>query len=273
MTSAQTMQDPGMARFSGPCRTGLALLAALTSALSLSACDFFAPKLHPPGALAAPYHQRQVWAVAPFTNESGVSVVAGDRIADAFTAEAEAIDGIDTIPVNRVIAAMRRLNMPAVNTPAQARTLLNTLGADGLIVGTVTVYDPYQPPKFGAAIALFTGEAATAKAIDPVRITRAATDDVSQGAMPNANAPSSQASGIFDAANHQTLTWLNDYSAGRSPPDGAFGERIYLYRMDLYTQFAAYRLLHDLLDGERARLLPEMAGTTNGEVKEPASSR
>ena len=89
------------------------------------------------------------------------------------------------------------------------------------------------------------------------------------------NTPSSQASGIFDAGNHQTLLWLNEYAASRSAPDSAYGQRIYLYRMDLYTQFAAYRLLHDLLASERARLLPvQTAGARDdGERSQQEPSR
>jgi hypothetical protein len=234
---------------------------------SLAGCDTFnQKKLQSPTVLVSPYAERQVWAVAPFINESGVSIVAGDQVADAFTTEAEGIDGIDTLPVNRVIAAMRRLNLNAVTTPGHARLLLNALGADGLIVGTVTAYDPYQPPKFGAAIALFTTDSAAARTIDPVQATRARTDDIAPGALPT-NAPAAQASGIFDADNHETIIQLDAYTTGRAEPSSAFGERIYLYRMDLYTQFAAYRLLHDVLASEQARLLPEQAGADSGEMQ------
>lgn len=267
MTSAQTMQS-GAFRFRGSRRSLPAFACALVS-LALTGCES-TPKLQSPIPLVSPYSERQVWAVAPFINESGVSIVAGDQVADAFTTEAEGIDGIDTLPVNRVIAAMRRLNMNAVTTPAQARQLLNALGADGLIVGTVTAYDPYQPPKFGASVALFTGANATARTLDPVQATRARTDDITPGSMPT-NAPSAQASGIYDAGNHETLIWLDGYAAGRSEPSSAFGDRIYLVRMDLYTQFAAYRLLHDLLQSERARLLPEQVEASEGKTEHEPS--
>lgn len=261
MTSAQTMQSGARALSSTP-RWRLTAFACALASIAVSGCES-TPKLQTPVTLVSPYSERQVWAVAPFINESGVSIVAGDRVADAFTIEAEGIDGIDTLPVNRVIAAMRRLNMNAVTTPGQARLLMNALGADGLIVGTVTAYDPYQPPKFGASVALFTGDVATAHAIDPVQATRARTDTVSPGSMPT-NAPSAQASGIYDAGNHETLIWLDGYAAGRSEPSSAFGEGIYLVRMDLYTQFAAYRLLNDLLQSERARVLPVQAEASEG---------
>ena len=96
---------------------------------------FFSPyPLTPPIALASPYDQPQVWAVAPFVNESGVSIVKADRIADAFAEQAEQINGVAVIPVNRVLAAMHRLQMPWVASPAEALSLMNTLGVDGLII-------------------------------------------------------------------------------------------------------------------------------------------
>lgn len=240
MTSAQTMP--------------LRVVALALAAVGFGGCARPQP-LTPPLALAAPYSSRQVWAVVPFSNESGVSSVAGDRIADAFTMEIERIDGIDALPVNRVITAMRRLNLHAVNTPAQARSLLSLLGVDGLIVGTVTAYDPYQPPRFGAAIALFTDVEAATAALDPIELTRARTEIVAPGALAS-DAPTAQASGVFDASHHDTLQHLDAYAAGRSEPASAFGTRIYAVRMDLYTQFAAYRLLNDLLELERGRLVP-----------------
>lgn len=263
MTSAQTMRTRLM-------RMSAAIALAIAGTCCLKACSL-EPRLTVPSLLASPYSTPQVWAVAPFTNESGVSIVEGDRVADAFVIEAQWIDGIDTLPVNRVISAMRRLGLHAVTTPAQARSLLQALGADGLIVGSVTAYDPYQPPKFGAAVALFVSDAARTQTLDPTQLTRARTDDISPGMMPD-NAPSSQAAGVFDASNHQTLAWLGEYAKGRNEPGSAFGERIYLVRMDLFTQFAAHRLLHDLLVRERTRLTPVQAEAHEGK-KDPVSSR
>jgi hypothetical protein len=228
-------------------------------AFAISGCNTPEP-LTPPLALASPYDQSAgggLWAVAPFVNESGVSIVKSDRIADAFAEQAEQIEGVATIPVNRMLAAMQRLQLPWITSPAEAVSLMNMLGVDGLIVGTVTVYDPYSPPKFGAAVQLWRRESSPPRrtAVVPVALTRARTDHISPGAMPS-NEPAAQASGVFDASNHQVLMWLDQYAAGRTEPESAYGNRIYLVSMELYTQFVAYRLLHDLLDSERARFQP-----------------
>jgi hypothetical protein len=68
--------------------------------------------------------------------------------------------------------------------------------------------------------------------------------------------PLAQATGVFDSRNHQVLAWLREYTRGRTEPHEAFGPDVYLMSMDLYTKFVSYRLIHDLLAFERARISP-----------------
>ncbi len=248
MTSAQPM----------PPKTGGRSLAAmcwatLVCGLALSGC---AARLKPPTELTTPYPQSKLWAVMPFANESGVSIVDPYFTADVFTQQLQQVQGIDTVPVNRVIVAMRRLEMPEAATPADIRQLANALGVDGVIIGTVTAYDPYPPMTLGAAIQLFeTSPHNRLRGFDPQALTRSTRGTVSPGDFGSAG-PVAQAAGVFDATNHQTLSWLKSYAAGRSEPHGAYGQDIYLVSMELYTQFVSYRLIHDLLAFEQARLTP-----------------
>lgn len=257
MTSAHSML-PSRLRLRA--RTPFALLA---TCVCLCACNG-REKLTTPVALSAPYDRPQLWAVAPFNNESGVSLVKGDRIADAFVEQAEDIGGIAAIPVNRVLAAMKRLDMPMIGSHGDALALMNALGVDGLIVGTVMAYDPYPPLKLGAAVQLYRRDSQRAIAIDPVQVTRAASEMNTQSLQVRNNVAGdavAQASGVYDAGNHNVLQWLDEYAAGRNEPGSAFGKRIYLASMEMYTQFVAYRLLHDLLSAERARLQPRVTPT------------
>jgi hypothetical protein len=229
----------------------------------IAACGPRRERLQSPVTLNAPYDRPQLWAVAPFVNESGVSIVKSDRVADIFAEQCEEIEGVSMVPVNRVLAAMRKLQLQSVSSPADAKALINALGVDGLIVGTVTSYDPYPPPKMGAAVQLFHRDVSSQLSqLDPVQVTRAANDRISPGAVANEH-PIAQASGLFDASNHQTLMWLEQYAAGRTELNSAYGTRIYLVNMELYTQFVAYRLLHDLLAVERARVQPEPTQPTS----------
>jgi hypothetical protein len=235
-------------------RRGLVAVVAIAAA-AVTSCDS-SPRLEPPVALTAPYESRQLWAVTPFDNESGVSIVDPYRVADLFTMQVEQAAGIETIPVNRVIAAMRTLDLPAVESTADALSLMNALGVDGLITGTITAWDPYPPPTIGAAVQLFHRPAGFGQAdVDPGAISRSPTDDADQSA-PHRSQPVAVASGMFDARNHDTLAWLKAFAAGRTPLDSAYGADLHLVSMELYTQFVSHRLLHDLLASEQARLQP-----------------
>ena len=247
MTSAQSM--PPTTGF----RSQAAMLwATLVCALLLHGCS--AP-LKPPTVLTAPYENQQLWAVLPFANESGVSIVDPYHIADWFTEQLQQVQGINTVPVNRVIVAMRQLGMKGANSAADVQQLANVLDVDGIVIGTVTAYDPYPPLKLGAAIQLFQTNRNRRDNFDPRELTRSTRGTVSPGDLPS-DGPVAQAAGVFDAANHQTLAWLKSYATGRSEPQGAFGRDIYLVSMDLYTQFVSFRLIHDLLQSEQARLMP-----------------
>lgn len=247
MTSAQPMP-------SGRCRSLPA--ASLLSVLIAASCT---QRLHEPTTLWSPYESGQLWAVAPFTNESGTSVVDGIRVADLFTQQLQSVRGITTIPVNRVLLAMRVAEIQSITNPQQARELIDALNVDGLIVGTVTAYDPYPPPTMGAAVQLLVsrGFHDPGNGFDPQALSRAASgDDVSPGQMTSSVQAVAEASGVFDARNHLTLAWLGEYSRGRTEPDAAFGADIYLMDMELYTQFVSYRLIHDLLSFAQARVTP-----------------
>ncbi len=221
---------------------------ALLGWLVVSGCS---KPLSPPLAELSPWED-QTWGVVPFINESGVSTVDTARMADLFTQELEQVRGIDTVPVNRVIFAMRTLGLPSIASPADAYQVMDALAIDAIVVGTVTAYDPYPPPTLGAAIQIFASEDARPRQLDPVALTRATSGQASPGEL-GPPYPIAQASGVWSGANHQTLAWLGEYATGRTEPDAPFGTEIYLMSMELYTQFVSHRLIHDLLASERAR--------------------
>jgi hypothetical protein len=228
-------------------RTPLSVLALILTA-ALGACT--TTRLEEPNVLRTPYDSTQVWAVAPFENESGVSVADGTKLADAFIAQVEQVDGLETLPLNRTIAAMNALGLQSIRTPAEARTLLNTLGADGLVVGTITAWDPYPPLNLGAAVALFTRDQAP-QIGSPRELT---LNPRGEAMIDDDQSSVTTASGIFDASNHRTLTWLQDFARGRHVPDSAFGPEIYKSSMSLYTEFVSYALIHDLLVRESTKV-------------------
>ena len=223
------------------------ITGTLLAALLLAGCAHRPP---PRETLAAPYYPPQVWAVAPPANETGVSIVDTGAVADMIAQELQAVDGIDVLPVNRVLAAMRHLEMKSVATADDARVLIDLLDVDAVLVSTVTAYDPYPPLRLGLA-AQVHGRTRPRSAIDPTSLVRT-TSGEPLGPMSSVR-PLATAAAIFDARDHETLGRLEVYAASRHVPDSAYGPEVYLVSLDLFTQFAAHRLLHELLWQERMR--------------------
>lgn len=215
-------------------------------------------------ALISPYQTGRVWAVAPLRNESGSLQADGLAMADRLQRQLENATNVDVVPVNRVLRAMELLEMPFVETPADAARLMQTLGVDGLIIGTITAYDPYDPPKLGLSIELFDGgRSQTLDALDVRQLTRAATGDQahpyatgSHGqAMARHDGVASSVSAFFDAASGDVRKKLQVYGSNRGGPDWHVeGWHRYRISMDLYSEFVTYVMSWRLLHAEKQRL-------------------
>ncbi len=245
-------------------RAGFLSLLALLLSQSLLACDSGHKdrSLTPPRVLVAPYdsvHGETLWAVAPLRNESGTTLISGFEITDKVILAVEEVRGLRCLPLNRVIEAMRSLEIQTVRTPDDARRLASALGADGLIVGSVTAYDPYNPPKIGLVLALYAASASMTAAsdLDPRSLSVQPTDSSASGAANRNRVPASVVSQVLDAANHQVLMDVKAYAQGRHDDRSALGWEVYLESMDRYAQFAAHHAVDRLVQNEWLRLTNE----------------
>ena len=222
--------------------------------LAAGGCATSETRLQPVDTIVSPYGHAQVWAVAPLANESGISIIEIARFSDLVGEEMQRVAGIDVIPLNRVLAAMRELEMDRVTTAGHVRQLMNVLELDGMVIGTITAYDPYRPLKLGMALQLFTQDAAERyDAFDPRMLTLSGSGEIAPGGL-SGERPAAAAAGVFDATHHDTVARLEAYAASRSEPDSAFGPEIYLVRMELFAQFVSDQLIRAMLQGERARM-------------------
>lgn len=241
-------------------------LVACASLALVAGCSS-KPELTAPETTVSPYGatgpNRPVFAIAPLRNESGVSVVDTLRISDALAARCAEVHDLSCLPVNRTLAAMRALGMPEVRSPEDARRLAMAVGADAIIVGSITAYDPYDPPKLGLTLGLYAREGSSI-----TRRPSAATDPKSIQLQPDetrwtggafANQPLSVISEMLDAANHEVLMNVQRYAEGRHDSASALGWKRYVKSMDLYTDFAAYWSVYRLMNQERLRLAREPA--------------
>lgn len=265
MTTAQLML--AASRVARRLRRRLAA-SLLLAPLALGACSS-PPEFVPPQSLTAPAYRAPggpdlVWAVAPLRNESGVGAAPSETVTDKLVEQVEQIHGVAAVPLNRTLAAMRALEMPYINSPGDAVSLAQALGVDAIIVGTITSWDPYSPPRIGMALTLFVTPGSVmatppAEPIaddgppDPVLLQSAPRDASLPGSQWNTR-PVSVASELLDGANHAVQMSCKEFAEGRSPTVSALGWRRYLASMPLYAEFACFRLTADLLDAERQRI-------------------
>ena len=183
---------------------------------------------------------------------------------------------------------MHALGIAQVTEPSHARQLQRALGVDGFVVGTITAYDPYFPPKLGLAVELYVdGQLAAADpAVNPRELTRsptnpnailpsapgsqaAAGDGSASGNAPGiggpwsrsgsasgaAAGPASAIAGFYDAADPVVIDLLDAY-ANRRGPDGTseMTRRRYRISIDLYSEFVSYQLTERLMRAEQLRL-------------------
>lgn len=224
--------------------------------------------------LRLPGDVEQVWAVAPAVNLSGQRGIDPLLQADLVFKQLQAIRGVRAIPVNRTAAAYVSLQIDRIETPEQAQLVSEILGCDGVVVPTVTLFDPYDPPKMAASLQLFARDGATMRlqgglGMDAVQtLARSGREQMTLPAPEAAEGEFVQEAGVFDAAHGSTRDALGEYAAGRSDPQGpAAGIRAYLLNMDLYAGFVYHELLHDLMLSLRERSAATAAGRSSGQVR------
>jgi len=251
MTSAQTM---------------LAAALACLIAIGAGGCNATDPRdrLDIPRVIVAPYDTNAgdvLWAVIPPRNESGVSIVREDQIGDALVASIQNVRGVRCLPINRSLEAMRATGIKVVTSTNEAMQLANTLGVDAIVAGSITAYDPYDPPTLGISLALYARpgamKPAKSETLDTFKLSMAFTDYGTFDASRFGGEPVSGVSEHLDARDHAVLSDLRRYAVGRSDPSTALGWRVYTASMELYTKFVADHAIGRLIEEEwlRAELL------------------
>lgn len=222
-------------------------LPLLIAMIASAGCNNPPPEYGQEYTKALSTKRRQVWAVAPVINLSGEHGVDPFLQADLVFQQLQQVQGVTVVPVNKVAEVYANLGIDKVASQEQAALVCDLLKCDGLIVTAVTIYDPYAPPKLGAAMQLYVKPSAYARAVDvdPRELARRATpkqvDPLPSGGE------MVQVVGMFDAANGTVRDRLARYAAGRHEPVGPLGEKEYLVHMDRYCGFVYSELIEQLI--------------------------
>ncbi|WP_428386935.1 hypothetical protein [Mucisphaera sp.] len=247
-------------------------LTLVSLVLVLSGCSLFGPQRSP--VLVSPYAEPRIVAVVPFLNESGTGVANGERVADALTKHLDGAEGLVALPVNRVLAGLVALETSRITSAGEARALMRWLGADQVIVGTITSYDPYDPPTIGLALESYEEPVVTVGPVDLRDLTRAGTGtaagSVSTGPAADDGATVSL-SAVLDASDPRVRDALKAYAVDRGPADADPDAWLHHQRnMNLYIEFACHEMARRLLAAEAQRLGVTDAAAGSGRQAWPA---
>jgi hypothetical protein len=203
--------------------------------------------------LFLPGKVKATWAIAPATNLSGQRDIDPLLQADLVYSQLQQVHGVTVIPVNRTVEVFVSLRIDKIQTPEQAALVCDLLGADAILIPTVTMYDPYKPPKFGAALQLMSrpGSFVRGQNVDVRQLSRSPSPTDPPVAIDNADTV--QVVGMFDAANGTTRKMVHEYAEGRHHPTGPMGAAEYFESMDRYCSFVYFTLIDDLLRSPKLR--------------------
>ena len=87
-------------------------------------------------------------AIVPFFNQSAERAADGRRFAEAYFAELQKVPGYQVLPIGVTETAITKHQLE-MNGPNDVLKLADLLHVDAVVVGTVTDYSPYYPPRVG----------------------------------------------------------------------------------------------------------------------------
>jgi hypothetical protein len=220
---------------------------ALAVVSLLAGCDSGKPKPYQvENRLELSLERPMVWAVAPAVDLSGQKGVDPLLQADLLYQQLQEVKGLTIVPVNRTAQAMWQLGLDSLGSERDVAAVCRNLDCDGLVIPTVTAYDPFAPPKFGGSLQLFV-----------MRVPRAATQPTTQPTTQSATQPARvvrpagpymvQSVGMFDAANGSVHERLMAFAQGRVDPNGPLPEKMHVVVMDRFVGFAWHELTAELL--------------------------
>ena len=133
-------------------------MLASMALVGTSGCALVFPEVTQEPVIHNPFLQLSKVAVAPFFNQSDERTVDGRKFALAYFAELQTVQGFEVVPLGVVEEAILEYHVD-LSRPAEARRLAHILGVDAVVVGSVTDYTPYYPPRCGMRVEWYAANA------------------------------------------------------------------------------------------------------------------
>ncbi len=205
-----------------------------------------------------------VVAVAPVINLSNRDDWDPIRVTDFLTMELQARPEFIVVPTARVLAALTVLGRDTIRTPDDVRALGRELGADLVMVGAVTEFDPYDPPRVAWTLQMYLVHppvTADWPALDPVAASRQPSG---LGVIPpeaaRGEAPVLQVQTLADASWDRTRARMRDYGKERNGHQSPFGWAVHGKSQQLFLRFSCQDAILTMTEEmERYRSLGTLA--------------
>ncbi|MDA7978550.1 MAG: hypothetical protein MPJ50_07245 [Pirellulales bacterium] len=138
-------------------------LLAASTALTACGCQTWPEMVHEP-RVRNPYPELQKVAVAPFFNLSTEPTLDGRACALAYFNELQQIPGFEVVPIGVTEQTLRTYKL-ALNQGEHVRQLAQILEVDAVVIGAVTDYDPFYPPRYSLTTEWYAADPSLAEII------------------------------------------------------------------------------------------------------------
>jgi hypothetical protein len=101
-----------------------------------------------------PFPQLSRVAIAPFFNASTEPTVDGRAFAVAYYNELQDVPGFEVVPVG-IVETQMKVKKISLNSAKDVQRLAQELDVDAVVIGVVTDYSPYYPPRLGLQVKWF----------------------------------------------------------------------------------------------------------------------
>ena len=128
---------------------GMTAMLAL-ALLASSGCALVPDVKHKP-QYVNPFPQIKSVAVLPFANQSEEPTLSGERVTLAYMNELQAIRGFEVLPLGAIRTKLAEYQQPLA-TGEDFQAFARFLGVDVVLVGSITDYDAYYPPRMSMKV-------------------------------------------------------------------------------------------------------------------------
>lgn len=206
-------------------------------------------------------------AVAPFQNEAGGDI---DMLgfSETFASELVQFPGFTVVRPREVVERARAggFTLP-LTSDADAVKLAKALGVDAIVVGAITEYDPYYPPRVALAAQMVGVRRFSLRSIDVDRLVPSGKPfRIDAGRQDQVVAALEK---VWDSNWDITRMELRGYTMAHAGDDNAYPEEDATLRvMERYWRFVANRMVRNLLDqGQERQQAAERAAQAEAQAE------